>query len=92
MLAALAAAAIAPFSLGVAAGEVTPQPALLWTRAPARGPVTAARGAGLLITGLFFTPAPPRGIGMQCAAPDVYSYAEVEVTGAPCGPVVIPAR
>ena len=37
-------------------------------------------GAGILISGLFFKPAPPRGVGMRCVAPDVYSYAEVSVT------------
>jgi hypothetical protein len=38
-------------------------------------------GAGILISGLFFKPAPPRGVGMQCVSPDTYSYAEVVVTG-----------
>jgi alkaline phosphatase D len=37
-------------------------------------------GAGILISGLFFKPAPPRGIGMPCASPDTYSYAEVVAT------------
>ena len=37
-------------------------------------------GAGILISGLFFKPAPPRGVGMRCVSPDVYSYAEVSVT------------
>jgi alkaline phosphatase D len=37
-------------------------------------------GAGILISGLFFKPAPPRGVGMRCVSPDVYSYAEVTVT------------
>jgi hypothetical protein len=27
----------------------------------------------------FFKPQPPNGIGMRCAAIDVYSYAEVKV-------------
>jgi alkaline phosphatase D len=38
-------------------------------------------GTGIVVTSLFFKPGPARGVGMQCAAPDVYSYAEVEVTG-----------
>jgi alkaline phosphatase D len=38
-------------------------------------------GAGILISGLFFKPAPPRGVGMRCVSPDVYSYSEVSVTG-----------
>jgi len=37
-------------------------------------------GTGSLLNALFFKPAPPNGIGMQCAATDVYSYAQVRVT------------
>ncbi|HEU5280095.1 MAG TPA: alkaline phosphatase D family protein [Gaiellaceae bacterium] len=37
-------------------------------------------GAGILISGLFFKPPAPRGVGMSCVSPDVYSYAEVSVT------------
>ena len=40
------------------------------------------RGMGSAITALFYKPAPPRGVGMACASADVYSYAEVKVTGA----------
>ena len=36
--------------------------------------------AGALIHDLFLKPQPPAGIGMQCAAMDQFSYAEVEVT------------
>jgi hypothetical protein len=32
------------------------------------------------ISGLFFKPAPPRGLGMSCVSPDTYSYGEVAVT------------
>ena len=39
-------------------------------------------GMGSAITALFYKPAPPRGVGMACASSDVYSYAEVKVTGA----------
>ena len=39
-------------------------------------------GLGSAITALFYKPAPPRGVGMACASADVYSYAQVEVTGA----------
>ena len=38
-------------------------------------------GYGSAIVNLFYKPAPPRGIGMICSAADVYSYAEVRVTG-----------
>jgi alkaline phosphatase D len=37
-------------------------------------------GAGAFIGSLFFKPPPPVGMGMACAALDVYSYAEVIVT------------
>jgi alkaline phosphatase D len=40
------------------------------------------KGAGRLVALLFLKPAPPRGIGMRCAAVDVYSYAQVEATPA----------
>jgi phosphodiesterase/alkaline phosphatase D-like protein len=39
-----------------------------------------ASGTGSALNALFFKPAPPRGIGMRCAASDVYSYAQVRVT------------
>ena len=39
-----------------------------------------APGAGTAIGALFFKPPPPNGMGMRCAALDVYSYAEVTVT------------
>jgi phosphodiesterase/alkaline phosphatase D-like protein len=39
-----------------------------------------APGTGSLLNALFFKPAPPRGIGMRCAASDVFSYAQVRVT------------
>ena len=38
-----------------------------------------SKGAGTAIGALFFKPAPPRGMGMRCAALDVYSYAQVTV-------------
>src|SRR4051812_32213812 len=36
--------------------------------------------AGDLFTSAFFKPAPPEGVGMQCASTDVFSYSEVKVT------------
>ena len=41
-----------------------------------------AKGTGTLVTSLFLKPPPPRGIGMACAATDVFSYSEVVVTAA----------
>ncbi len=37
-------------------------------------------GGGTAIASLFFKPPPPSGLGMRCAAIDVYSYAQVTVT------------
>ncbi len=37
-------------------------------------------GSGTAIAALFFKPPPPNGLGMRCAAIDVYSYAQVTVT------------
>jgi alkaline phosphatase D len=39
-----------------------------------------APGAGAAIGAIFFKPPPPQGMGMRCAALDVYSYAQVTVT------------
>lgn len=47
------------------------------------GEINAAVGnpqAGTLVHNLFFKPPPPQGVGMQCAATDVFSYAETKVT------------
>ena len=41
---------------------------------------TGTPGSGALIAKLFFKPPPPAGVGMSCAAADVFSYGEVEVT------------
>jgi phosphodiesterase/alkaline phosphatase D-like protein len=35
---------------------------------------------GVLVHDAFLKPQPPQGVGMQCAAIDVYSYAQVEVS------------
>jgi alkaline phosphatase D len=42
----------------------------------------ATPGAGNTVGRLFFKPSPPAGVGMRCAALDVYSYVEVAVTAA----------
>ena len=36
--------------------------------------------AGPLVHDAFFKPPPPNGVGMQCAAMDQFSYAQVTVT------------
>jgi phosphodiesterase/alkaline phosphatase D-like protein len=42
---------------------------------------TGSAGSGDLVAKVLFKPPPPSGVGMVCAAPDVFSYGEVEVTG-----------
>jgi alkaline phosphatase D len=42
--------------------------------------VLGVKGGGAAIGSLFFKPQPPNGVGMRCAALDVYSYAQVTVT------------
>ncbi len=47
------------------------------------GEIAGATGipaAGALVQSAFLTPQPPNGVGMQCAATDQFSYAEVEVS------------
>ena len=39
----------------------------------------AGRGSGPVVTGLFFKPQPPRGIGFPCASTDTFSYVQVHV-------------
>jgi phosphodiesterase/alkaline phosphatase D-like protein len=42
---------------------------------------TGSPGSGALITQAFFKTPPPGGVGMICAAPNVFSYGQVTVTG-----------
>ena len=42
--------------------------------------VLGVQGGGTAIGSLFFKPQPPNGVGMRCAALDVFSYAQVTVT------------
>jgi alkaline phosphatase D len=39
-----------------------------------------APGFGAVVTGAFFKPAPPRGLGLRCAQTDAYGFAQVTVT------------
>jgi alkaline phosphatase D len=67
-----------PSSSGVE--EVVTGPVATRTFAKEIDAAVGSSGSGLLISGLFFKPPPPRGIGMQCVSPDTYSYAEVVAT------------
>jgi alkaline phosphatase D len=47
------------------------------------GEISGATGnpaSGALVTSLFLKPAPPAGVGMQCASTDQFSYAQVDVS------------
>jgi alkaline phosphatase D len=39
-----------------------------------------APGFGAIVTGAFFKPQPPRGLGLRCVQTDAYGYAQVTVT------------
>jgi len=60
--------------------EVVTGPVATRTFAKEIDAAVGTTSAGILISGLFFKPAPPRGVGMRCVSPDVYSYSEVSVT------------
>ena len=60
--------------------EVITGPVATNTYAKEVDQLLGATGVGQAIGALFLKPAPPRGIGMQCVALDVYSYAQVRVT------------
>ena len=69
-----------PVSSGI--WEVVTGPVATNTYAKEIDAVIGVPGTGDFVTALFLKPAPPRGIGMQCAATDVFSYSEVVVTAA----------
>jgi alkaline phosphatase D len=59
--------------------EVITGPVAATTFAKQIDATLGAPGTGPLLNALFFKPAPPRGVGMACAASDVFSYAQVRV-------------
>jgi phosphodiesterase/alkaline phosphatase D-like protein len=60
--------------------DITTGPVATKTFAKEIDSATGSAGSGDLVAKVFFKPAPPAGVGMSCAAPDVFSYGEVEVT------------
>jgi alkaline phosphatase D len=60
--------------------EMVSGPAATMTFAREIDSATGTPGAGDLLTSVFFKPPPPDGVGMICAAADVYSYTQVKVT------------
>jgi phosphodiesterase/alkaline phosphatase D-like protein len=67
---------------GTGIWEVIAGPVATNTYAKAIDSVLGSPGSGAVITGAFFKPAPPRGLGLACAQTDAYGYAQVTVTGA----------
>jgi alkaline phosphatase D len=70
----------APGPVGTGIWEVVTGPVATNTYAKEIDGVIGRPGTGDFVTSLFLKPPPPRGIGMLCAATDVYSYSEVRVT------------
>ena len=69
-----------PGPIGTGIWEVVTGPVATNTYAQEIDSAVGQRGTGDFVTSLFLKPAPPRGIGMLCAATDVDSYVEVRVT------------
>jgi alkaline phosphatase D len=69
-----------PAPVGTGIWEVVTGPVATNTYAKEIDSFLKSPGAGALVTGLFFKPPPPRGLGLACAATDTYGYAQVAVT------------
>ncbi len=67
-----------PVSTGI--WEVITGPVATNTYAKEIDTVLGAGGTGDFVTSLFFKPQPPSGIGLRCAATDVYGFSQVTVT------------
>ncbi len=66
--------------LGTGIWEVVTGPVATNTYAKEIDAVVGVPGTGDFVTALFLKPQPPLGVGLQCAATDVFSYSEVVVT------------
>jgi phosphodiesterase/alkaline phosphatase D-like protein len=69
-----------PGPRGTGVIEVATGPVATNTYAREVDATLGATGVGQAVAAFFYKPPPPSGIGMRCAAIDVYSYAEVRVT------------
>ena len=69
-----------PGPVGTGIWEVVTGPVATNSYAKEIDGVIGKPGTGDFVTSLFLKPPPPRGIGMLCAATDVFSYSEVRVT------------
>ena len=66
--------------LGTGIWEVVTGPVATNTYAKEIDSFLGAPGFGAVVTGAFFKPEPPRGLGLRCAQTDAYGYAQVTVT------------
>ena len=71
-----------PTPVGTGIWEVVTGPVATNTQNLEVDETLGQKGLGSAIVALFYKPAPPTGVGMPCASGNVYSYAEVKVTGA----------
>jgi phosphodiesterase/alkaline phosphatase D-like protein len=68
--------------VGTGIWEVVTGPVATNTYAKEIDSFLGAPGFGAVVTGAFFKPPPPRGLGLRCAQTDEYGYAQVTVTSA----------
>ena len=66
--------------VGTGIWEVVTGPVATNTYAKEIDSFLGAPGFGAVVTGAFFKPEPPRGLGLRCAQTDAYGYAQVTVT------------
>ena len=66
--------------VGTGIWEVVTGPVATNTYAKEIDSFLGAPGFGAVVTGAFFKPPPPRGLGLACAQTDAYGYAQVTVT------------
>ena len=66
--------------VGTGIWEVVAGPVATNTYATEIDEFLGAPGSGAVVTGAFFKPQPPGGLGLRCAQTDAYGYAQVTVT------------
>ena len=66
--------------VGTGIWEVVTGPVATNTYAKEIDDVLGSSGFGAVVTGAFFKPQPPNGLGLRCAQTDTYGYAQVTVT------------
>jgi alkaline phosphatase D len=66
--------------VGTGIWEVVTGPVATNTYAKEIDEFLGSPGSGAVVTGAFFKPQPPSGLGLRCAQTDAYGYAQVTVT------------